>query len=508
MKHRISLWASLSLTLMTIIALSTAIFYAIMIHETYQAIKNQEMHLLTSTGKMLSQNQDIIEALDAKNTTPKIISYTNTIASSYHLDYIVVMDMNGIRFTHPNPQKIGQPFQGGDEKNVLAGKEVVSTAKGSLGKSLRYFVPVYSHDKKQIGAIAVGIKLTTLNEVLTQSKQKYTSALLLCSLISLLFISLIALRLKKQLHNLEPSEVFQLLEERNAMLDQIENAVFIINQNDDIVLVNPAAEKLLANRCEPMQLKGKKMAHYFPNFSRIDFKQSHEQLFRFEEEDYLMTVSPIQVKGHLRGHIIFIRKAADALYTMDQLMYTTTYASALQAQTHKFMNHLHVIYGLVDIAYYDQLKIYLDSILEPDSEIITSLSVLIKEPLLASFLIGEQDKYRELNTHLRFDITSDIPACQSKNQLNNCLMIYRYLHTNFLMGEKTKEVKLGIRFDKDQLTSLYQISNDALSSEEGTTILSDPYFEQLLSDTHSKYQNHSSKEEFTFSVMVPYRRKI
>ncbi|MCC9746391.1 Two-component sensor histidine kinase, malate, partial [Streptococcus agalactiae] len=37
---------------------------------------------------------------------------------------------------------------------------------------------------------------------------------------------------------------------------------------------------------------------------------------------------------------------------MDQLAHTTAYASALQAQTHQFMNQLHVIYGLADIEYY------------------------------------------------------------------------------------------------------------------------------------------------------------
>ena len=81
-------------------------------------------------------------------------------------------------------------------------------------------------------------------------------------------------------------------------------------------------------------------------------------------------MSQIQVNHELRGYLIFIREASEAIYTLDQLMYTTTYASALQAQTHTFMNQLHVIYGLVDIQYYDQLKIYLNSILESEDGIV------------------------------------------------------------------------------------------------------------------------------------------
>lgn len=76
---------------------------------------------------------------------------------------------------------------------------------------------------------------------------------------------------------------------------------------------------------------------------------------------------------------------------MDQLAHTTAYASALQAQTHQFMNQLHVIYGLADIEYYDELKIYLKELLEPQNEFLARLSMLVREPRLASFIIGERE---------------------------------------------------------------------------------------------------------------------
>lgn len=92
------------------IAITTSIFYAIMIRETYQSIKSQEVHLLTSTGKMLARNQLITNNLRADKADSNIINYSNRIAETFHLDYVVVMNMHGIRLTHPNPQKIGKPF--------------------------------------------------------------------------------------------------------------------------------------------------------------------------------------------------------------------------------------------------------------------------------------------------------------------------------------------------------------------------------------------------------------
>lgn len=504
MKKKLSLWASLSLVLVTMIALTTSVFYAIMIHETHNSIKVQETHLLTSTGQMLAKNIEIKKALINNKTNKSIISISRETAKSYNLDFVVVMNMKGIRLTHPNPEKIGHPFQGGDEKNVLHGKEVISTANGSLGKSIRYLVPVYDTKQKQIGAIAVGLKLKTLNDVINDSKQKYTSALLICILISLLVTSFIALRLKKQLHNLEPSEIYQLLEERNAMLDQINNAVFIINKTHHVTLANQSAKNLIESTLSLKNVQGQKFEKLFPYFSKIDLAKGHEQLFRFIDEDYLITISPISVNNDLRGYLIFLRKAADAIYTMDQLVYTTTYASALQAQTHKFMNHLHVLYGLVDIHYYDQLKIYLDSIIDEETDSLTHLSVLIKEPLLASFLIGEENKYREQGINLSVEVSSDIPECHSQNQLNNFLMIFRYLHENLLSKWKIKKLIITQFYEKGCLNSYYQIIEHDLEWNDLNNLLSTSYFNQLLQDTHSQIKNESLKEQLAFSIKIPY----
>ncbi|PZO94425.1 MAG: sensor histidine kinase [Streptococcus pyogenes] len=504
MKRRFSLWQSLSLTLLLIIMITSSLFYTIMIKENYRHIKAQETHLLTATAQFLAKDQRIQQLLLNQADGRSVNQYTNRIAKSYGLDYVVVMNQEGIRLTHPNPQKIGKPFQGGDETAALRGQKILSTARGSLGKSVRYLVPVFDQHK-QIGALAVGIKLTTLNEVVLQTKKKYTLAFLLCLALSILVITLIALRLKQQLHNLEPQEIFQLLEERNAMLDQTEAAVFVINQEKHIKLSNHAAATLIQEKLQLKLSNGQSIYELFPNFAKIDLTNHHEQLFRFQDDDYLLTVSPIIVNRDLRGYLIFIRYAHDVLAMLDQLAYTTTYASALQAQTHRFMNQMHVIYGLVDIAYYDQLKIYLDSILAPENQIISSLSVLIKEPLLASFLIGEQEKYKELNIQLRFEIMSEVPLAYSKNQLNHCLALYRFIHPKVITSWKPQSVLMRISWEQGYLSTTYLIEDENLQSTSIAKLFHIDYFKQLLSDTQTIFTSHITDNQIAFTITTPYK---
>ncbi|NYC31977.1 cache domain-containing protein [Clostridium saccharobutylicum] len=75
-----------------------------------------------------------------------------------NVEFIVIMDMNGTRYSHPVKSNIGEKFEGGDEERVLKnGEQYISTAIGSLGVSVRAFTPIYDENNKQIGAVAVGM---------------------------------------------------------------------------------------------------------------------------------------------------------------------------------------------------------------------------------------------------------------------------------------------------------------------------------------------------------------
>ncbi|MGB9847499.1 MAG: histidine kinase, partial [Desulfotomaculales bacterium] len=57
------------------------------------------------------------------------------------VDYIVVVDMQKIRYSHPVAERIGKPFEDEDIGPALRNTEYVSYAQGVLGPSVRAFVP-------------------------------------------------------------------------------------------------------------------------------------------------------------------------------------------------------------------------------------------------------------------------------------------------------------------------------------------------------------------------------
>lgn len=219
MKKTLRLQTRLTIFVCIVVLISLCITFFTIWSETAKNIHQQERDIALSTAKMVAEAPITAKSLEKNQSYTALRKYTTSVQRITKTEFVVVMDMNGIRKTHPNPQKIGKRFAGGDEKPALQGKEHISTASGTLGKSMRAFVPVYNQDGKQLGAVAVGITLKEIDLIIHQSLLPLyfvTSLSLLSGIIGALIV---ARKVKKIMFGLEPDEIATLLKERSAMLE-------------------------------------------------------------------------------------------------------------------------------------------------------------------------------------------------------------------------------------------------------------------------------------------------
>lgn len=487
MKKKLSLWAVLSFSFIATLVLSVSISYGLVIKNAANRVRQNEEKLLLATGKQLASETLVIESLQKNETNESLQRYTNQLTQNYELDFIVVMDMNAIRLTHPDRSKIGKHFEGGDESTSLQGKNHVSISQGTLGKSLRVFVPVYGADS-QIGVIALGVKLTALSTMIQQSQKDYKISLIIGLIFSLIISFGVSLYLKRILLNLEPREIASLLEERNAMLEEMEAAVVVIDLHEKVLLANLQAQTLYRYTTQENDLTGQPIQKLLTDFNQIDLDKKIEQLYQQHGQDYLFSSSPIVVRGHKTGYIIFLRNATESIFVADQLANTTAYATALQSQSHEFMNKLHVIYGLANLEAYDELTHYLDTLLTPEQEFSSYLSLLVKDPIIAGFLIGERQKFSEVKTKLQIEIFPEIPLNNSEER-TELITIYRYIHYAFLQRKLPETLNLSIELINGMLITTYTFNNEDILQNEWFKIkesLHSFYFKQLLNDSQSQ----------------------
>ena len=72
--------------------------------------------------------------------------YAEQVRVDTDTDFVVVMGLDRIRYTHPNPDNIGKPFIG-DLGDAPEGEVFTEEATGTLGPSVRAVVPVRDGDR-------------------------------------------------------------------------------------------------------------------------------------------------------------------------------------------------------------------------------------------------------------------------------------------------------------------------------------------------------------------------
>ena len=491
MKKKLSLQALLSLTFVITLLISVSISYGLIVKNAANRVKQDEERLLLNTGKYLAEEPLIINQLKEEKTSLELQQYVARVSEVYHLDFIVVMTMDTLRLTHPDPKQIGKHFIGGDEQGALQGKSETSISKGTLGKSLRGFVPVYDTQdpSKQIGVVALGIKMNSLAEMINQSKKDYHLSLIISLLFSLSVAFALSLYLKRILLNLEPQEIASILEERNAMLEETKDVIVVIDLKQHILLANAQAQTLYQYTTQQTDCVGKPIEELLLHFDVTRLDKKTEQLYQQHGQDYLLSAAPIVVRGQTTGHILFLRNATETLFVTDQLANTTAYATALQSQSHEFMNKLHVIYGLVDLDAYDELHTYLEDLLQPEKEFARHLALLVKDPMIAGFLIGERQKFSEIKTTLTIDIFPEIPLCADAEKRTDFITMLRYVHHSFLQKKLPESLTLLLEWQEQQIQASYTFlpndfdENDWADIKQG---LDSFYLKQFLLETKSE----------------------
>lgn len=501
MKKGLRLWGILTLVFTIVLLIVTSILYGFVLIQNSSFIRSSEEHLLLSVGKQLAIDPQVTTALEEGRSNNQLETYTNEVTQIHGLDFVVVMNMEAIRLTHPDETQIGKHFEGGDEAPALQGKEHVSISKGTLGRSLRGFVPVFStsEPKEQIGVVALGIRMQSLSALVKSSREGYLIALALGIAVAAFTATGLAYYLKRQLHNLEPKEISRLFEERNAMLEETKDAVIVLDLNQQINLANIAANEIYQkNSGRNDSLVGKHLQDLILQTDAVDLERNVEQLYRQNGQDFLFSSAPINVDQKRIGWIVFLRNATESLFVMDQLANTTAYASALQSQSHEFMNKLHVIYGLADLKAYDELKIYLDDILTPEKEFSHRLSFLVQNPQIAGFLIGERQKFSERKIQLMIEISPEIPANSQESETKSLIDLYRYIHHILLQLSTIEDLRIEIHHQADLLTTTYTIQLAATDQQQVQDSFHSNYFQQMIKDFQAEF---SIEEQANFVIL-------
>ncbi|MBI6874582.1 ATP-binding protein [Clostridium aciditolerans] len=417
MKKAMKLQTKLTLLIITVVFVSISIIIFFVASWMTENIESKARTNIMNVAEMVAHSREIVDALEAKDPKGQIGPYVNMqLKNLEQVEYIIVADMEEVRYSHPNPEMIGKRFVGGDEYRVLQkGETYISEATGTLGKSLRAFTPIYdTENKREIGFVSVG----TLTHSIETAKH---TAILYIILIGfggltagIIGAFLLANNIKNTLLGLEPEEITKLYNEKMGILHAIHEGLIAVDHRGRITLVNDSALNILhlKNRVNKKDIIGKNVEDVIPNTRMVNVLETGESEFEKEQRinnTIIMTNRiPIMNRGKVVGAIASFRDKTEVTKMAEELTGVKKMAWSLRAQNHEFMNKLHTISGLIQLEEYDEALQFISDIAKSRNNISNILTENIKDSSVSALLLSKYNKAEECRVKLKIDENSKL----------------------------------------------------------------------------------------------------
>jgi two-component system CitB family sensor kinase len=319
----------------------------------------------------------------------EIQQITQRIQHATGASYVVVIDMNRVRHSHPDAELIGQKVT---EPIVVAdGKPHAGPDSGETGRSANGKVPIFGADGRTvIGEVSVGIEESSVWSALWSVLPGYATWFALALAMGAAASWLLARRLKKRTFGLELDEIAKLLQEREALLHGIREGMIAFDRAGRITMVNDEARRLLG-------LGGSEVGSWIEDIvgpGRLRDVLSGQILGKDETvltDDYCLTVNrmPVVLAGRPHGSVVTMRDRTELAGLLRELDSVRGLTDALRAQQHEFANRMHTVAGLIELGESQEALSYLRGLGGAEAEFAESLRARIASPLIVGLILAK-----------------------------------------------------------------------------------------------------------------------
>ncbi|MDP9118180.1 MAG: sensor histidine kinase [Actinomycetota bacterium] len=371
-----------------ILLVTTAIGAFLFVRLTDQSLEQESERRAVAIADTVAQIPQIRSSVAARDRSGIIQTLATQVLGQTGAAYVVVIDRDGVRYSHPTAALIGQRIT--EPVIAMDGQNHLTIDHGALGLSANGKAPVRGSDGAVVGEVSVGI---LVKDVAARQRGAIGAIILYSTLalgIGIAASLLLARRMKRATFGLELSEIASLLQEREAMLHDIREGVIGFDARGRVSLINPEARRLLNLHGDPL---GRQLDEVVPP-GRLRALLSGEVAGVDETtltDDFLLVVNrrPVVVGGRAVGAVVTVYDRSETELLVRELRAMTGLTSALRAQEHEYANRLHVASGLLEIGESEEAAQYLAEIAHSSGARAEDLRARIESPMLAALLVAK-----------------------------------------------------------------------------------------------------------------------
>jgi two-component system, CitB family, sensor kinase len=392
--------------MVAILVLTMAAGFLLVSWNMSRQFTEQYEHQAQSVAQALAANPDVPYLVDTAPPGGALQQIATQVKDQTGALFVVITNAQGIRYTHPNPRLIGTPVwyhdpEPKESEPFRTGVPWTGVQHGTLAVEAVGKVPLWSGGRL-VGEVSVGFALTEVNRQAGAAIPALAVYLLMVLCVGVLAALALSRRLKRQTFGLELGEIASLLQEREAMLHGIKEAVLGYDKNGRILLANDAARALLGL---PVSFRRRPLREMLPPGRIADVVTGEvtgsDLLVLHGDRVLVANRMPISRDGRQLGWVVTFQDRTESEALRRELDEALGLADTLRAQSHEFANRLHTIVGLVELGHYEEAVQFVTDLSAARGELAEALVAAIGEPKLAALILAKVSLADERGVTLR-----------------------------------------------------------------------------------------------------------
>ncbi|WP_156816937.1 ATP-binding protein [Salsuginibacillus kocurii] len=394
----------------SVVLLCLTVSTVLLLHAFQTTVQNHFGERAMHVAQLAADTQEIKEGLE-QNSSTIIQPIAEEIREGTEASYVVIGDMNNIRQSHHDIDKIGEKLGTSSEEALKNEQSIIYKDDGVSGKAMKAKTPIYNESEEVIGVASVGFLTDKIeNEFATYraSTLKYYSAALFLGILGTMFV---ARNIKRTIFGLEPSEISYLFEEKKAILESMNEPIVAVDDQERIVSINKKARAIdhfkESNIGDP--ITHPQLIQAFENaFSSVEEDYDSTGKLLMDNNIYIMDYSIIKTNGKKLGVVFILRPISEIEELKKEYSTIKTFAEDMRSNNHEFQNKLNTIYGLLKLGKTKRAMHLISKEVEDHQDFIVYLMSSVNSPMIAACLLGKFKRAAEMKIALNIDQESEL----------------------------------------------------------------------------------------------------
>src|SRR5215218_10787554 len=188
--RRMSLARQLLLLQLVVVVVAVLVAGVAAVRAADDRATEQQRERALSLAEALSQSGEVRAALRRDDPSDVLQPLAERVRRASDLGFVVFMSPAGVRYSHPDPARIGGRFVG-TIAPAQAGRTFTETTTGTLGPSVRAVAPVRD-GSRVIGLVSVGVLQAAISDQVSRQLPGLFASLAVALVVGVLLSLLVA----------------------------------------------------------------------------------------------------------------------------------------------------------------------------------------------------------------------------------------------------------------------------------------------------------------------------